>query len=112
MSRPHRGNLTRERIIRLLREHLPDLQRRYGVRRIALYGSLARGEGRSDSDVDLLVELSQPLGLQFITLADEMESLLGRRVDIATMETFYHLRANPRKRHIAAAIEKELVYVE
>lgn len=105
-------DLSRERIVQILREHLPDLRTRYGVRRIALYGSFARGEGKPSSDIDLLVELAQPLGLQFVALANEVESLLGRKVDIATLETFHHIKDNSRKQHIAAAIERDLVYVE
>lgn len=105
-------DLSRERIVQILREHLPDLRTRYGVKRIALYGSFARGEGKPSSDIDLLVELTQPLGLQFIALANEVESLLGRKVDIATLETFHHTKDDSRKQHIAAAIERDLVYVE
>lgn len=115
MSNPARevcDDLTKERIVQILRQHLPDLRTRYGVRRIALYGSFARGEGKPSSDIDLLVELAQPLGLQFIALANEVESLLGRKVDIATLETFHYIKDDSRKQHIAAAIERDLVYVE
>lgn len=105
-------DLSRERIVQILREHLPDLRTRYGVKRIALYGSFARGEGKPSSDVDLLVELAQPLGLQFIALANEVESLLGRKVDIVTLESFHHAGSDPRKRHITAAVEESLVCLE
>jgi len=112
MNGTDREKLTKEHIIHLLRDRLPDLRARYGVRRIALYGSFARGEGSPNSDVDLLVELSQPLGLRFIALANEVESLLGRDVDIATFETFYRTKSDARKQHIATAIERDLTYVE
>ncbi len=50
-----------------------------------LFGSVARGETREDSDVDLLVEFSQPVGMfQFIEIQQWLESLLGCRVDLGT----------------------------
>jgi uncharacterized protein len=59
-----------------------------GVRRIALFGSMARGEARADSDVDLLVEF-EPGGKsfdRFLALSDLLEHLLGRHVDLVTTE--------------------------
>jgi hypothetical protein len=45
------------------------MQKRFGITRLALYGSTARGEQSEQSDVDILVELSWPLGLEFVELA-------------------------------------------
>lgn len=112
MSSASGDELTKERVIHLLRKHLPELRTRYGVKRIALYGSFARGQGKRKSDVDLLVDLEQPLGLRFVSLADDIESLLGRKVDIATLETFYRMKRDPRKHRLATAIEKDMLYVE
>jgi len=50
---------TREQIVTLLEGQRRFLQGRYGVRRIALFGSYARAEQREDSDVDILVDFSQ-----------------------------------------------------
>jgi len=48
-------------------------------------GSVARGDARQDSDVDVLVEFSHPVGLfQFIELQQQLEALLGCRVDLGT----------------------------
>lgn len=106
MNSPERDGLTKDHIVRLLREHLPDLRAKYGVKRAALYSSFARGEGQDSSDVDLLVELEH---LRFVALANEVENLLGRRIDLATLETFYRARSEPRKQHIAQNIERDLV---
>ncbi len=103
--------LTREQVLQVLRDHMPALRTRYGVRRLALYGSFARGSPSEQSDVDILVELEAPLGLRFVELAEELERLLGRRVDLATMETWRQSRQDPRRRHIAESIERELLYV-
>jgi len=68
------------------REQLEDLCRRHGIRRLALFGSGARGELRPDSDLDVLVEFlpGTTVGLRFITIQDELTALLGRKVDLCT----------------------------
>jgi predicted nucleotidyltransferase len=103
---------TMERILQVLGEHLPELRPRFGVRRLALYGSFARGSVSEHSDVDILVELEALLGLRFVELVEELERLLGRRVDLATVETFRRSWQDPRRRHIAESIERDLLYVE
>ena len=54
---------TREKILQTLRKELPYLQEKYGVERIAIYGSFAKGVQTGKSDVDILVQLMKPLGL-------------------------------------------------
>ncbi|MFN0015175.1 MAG: nucleotidyltransferase family protein [Saprospiraceae bacterium] len=57
--------------------------RKYAITRASLFGSFANGTATSDSDVDLLVELSTPIGLlEFIHIKHELEDLLGRKVDL------------------------------
>jgi predicted nucleotidyltransferase len=62
--------------------------RRMGVRRIALFGSMARGEADANSDVDLLVEFEPGAKSfdRFMALSDLLERLLGRRVELVTTE--------------------------
>lgn len=73
----------RERVMGLLRERADEL-RAQGVRGLALFGSVARGEARPDSDVDLLVELDgdTTLGFGVVGLRDELQRLLGREVGL------------------------------
>ena len=77
--------MERERILQLLTEHKPVLGERFGVRRLALFGSVARNVARPDSDVDVLVDFDGPatpeafFGVQFY-----LEDLLGREVDLVT----------------------------
>lgn len=103
--------LAKEDIFERLKRELPYLQEKYGVERIALYGSFARREQAEKSDVDLLVELTRPLGFEFVDLADYLEKVLGRKVDLATFSTFHRSKQDPRRRHIAFNVEKDLVYV-
>ena len=70
-----------------LEEVLPLLRERFGVAKIGIFGSTARGEDRPGSDVDVLVELS-PDHLtfrNFIALVDFLEDLYGRKVDLLTV---------------------------
>jgi len=76
--------MERDDILDALRGHLTEI-RGFGVIHLALFGSLARGEGRADSDVDILVEFSQPVGLfAFVRLQRYLEEILGRSVDLVT----------------------------
>ena len=68
----------------LLKRHQADLRRR-GVKSLAVFGSLARGEATPTSDIDVLVEFDRPVGLfEFIRSKLVLEDLTGRRVDLVT----------------------------
>ena len=75
---------TRDDVLSLLRREKPQLCRRYPIRRIALFGSWARGEATVVSDVDILVDVAPSIGLDFVTLADDLERLLDRKVDLVS----------------------------
>jgi len=98
-------------LLAVLRREMPSLRETYSVKRLALYGSFARGEAGPRSDVDLLVETIRPLGLEFVALARHLEKTLGRKVDLATFETLRRSKILPRRRAAAGAIEKSLVDV-
>jgi len=77
--------MRRDKVIKTLRKHRQDLADRYGVASLALFGSVARDQARAESDVDLLVEFSRPVGLfDFIDLQQRLESILGCKVDLGT----------------------------
>ena len=76
--------ITKEEILNTLAKDKPELQRRFKVRKMALFGSYARGEQRADSDVDILVEVDPSIGLEFVTLAERIEKLLGVGVDLVS----------------------------
>lgn len=65
------------------RDILLSIAGRYGATNLRLFGSVARGEERPDSDVDLLIDLSPERGFtDYLGLAEELEALLHRRVDL------------------------------
>ena len=67
------------------RQAISDIAERHGALRLRLFGSVARGEERPDSDVDLLVALRDDCGFEdYLALAEELEKLLGRKVDLVS----------------------------
>jgi uncharacterized protein len=105
------NTVTKGRILGKLRKELPHLRERYGVEKIAIYGSYAKGKPRKKSDVDILVQLMKPLGLDFIGLAYHLEKILRKKVDLATFETLKTSAENPRYARIASDIQRTLSYV-
>ena len=79
------------------------LHQRFGVVRLALFGSVARDEATPGSDVDLLVEFDKPVGLfSFLELQYHLEALLGCAVDLGTMKS---LKPGLRARVMAEAVD-------
>ena len=68
----------------ILAHYRPQLVTRYPIRRLAMFGSYARNEATPGSDVDILVEFSEPVGLQFFELARELEQILQKPVDLVS----------------------------
>jgi len=99
--------MSKEEVVELLREKYPYLMSEYGVKRIGLFGSYAKGTPSETSDVDVVVEFARPIGLRFVEFAEYLESLLGKRVDVLTPAGVQGIRIA----RIAEEIEKSLVYV-
>jgi predicted nucleotidyltransferase len=74
----------KEQILNTLREQRERLAHRYPIRRLALFGSWARGDAEEKSDVDVLVDVDPSIGIQFVELAEELEQALGRHVDLVS----------------------------
>ena len=74
----------REQILSTLHEQRRILSGHYPIRRLALFGSWARGDARVGSDVDVMVEVDPSIGIGFVELAEELERALGRRVDLVS----------------------------
>jgi predicted nucleotidyltransferase len=77
---------SRSEVLERLRQHYPDLASQFKVSNLALFGSFARDEQTSASDVDLLVSFAEPIGFGFMHLGDRLEDLLGLRVDLVASD--------------------------
>lgn len=74
-----------EEIKRIIREHKLTLEKQFKVRSVAIFGSYARGEQEEGSDIDILVEFSEPIGFfAFLDLEEYLETLLGTGVDLVS----------------------------
>ncbi len=91
-------------VIDILKRHEREIKKRFGVRRIGLFGSFARGEQKDTSDVDILVEFEEPTFDNFMNLAFFLEDLFGRRVELVTPDSL-----SP---YIAPYVKKEVVWAD
>ncbi|RLG75327.1 MAG: nucleotidyltransferase [Thermoprotei archaeon] len=93
-----------EEIRSKLEELKPVLKDRFKVENIGFFGSYVRGEQKRGSDLDVLVEFSEPIGLfKFIELEDFLTEKLGVKVDLVMKDSL--------KPRIKESILKEAVYV-
>ena len=77
-----------ENIKLTLAQHKTALRKKYKVKSIGVFGSYVRGEQRSRSDLDVLVEFEEPIGLfEFMDLELYLSSLLGVKVDLVEKQT-------------------------
>ncbi len=95
--------MTKEEILKILADDMPQMQKQFKVRKMALFGSYARGDQRQNSDVDILVDVDPSIGLEFVTLAERLEKSLNASVDLVSS------RAVTSKSF--KFIESELIYV-
>ena len=94
--------LTTEDIQEKLKKYKLTLQEKYNVKSIGLFGSYIHGDQTEDSDVDVLVEFSRPIGWKFIDLKDFLEEILEKEVDLVTVGAL--------KPQLRDEILKEVVY--
>ena len=72
------------------RSEILGIASKYGARNLRLFGSMARGDAREDSDIDLLVDLEAGRNLlDHIALIQDLEDLLGRKVDVVTEKALH-----------------------
>lgn len=96
--------MTRQETLSILKAHLPEFRERYGVERLALFGSLARDEAREDSDVDIIVDFAEPATLfELVGLKQDLEALLGRKVDVGTLGAL--------KEPLEPEVKQDMIYV-
>jgi predicted nucleotidyltransferase len=95
---------TKEQYIHLLRRFAADHGAEYGITRIGIFGSVARGEQRADSDVDVLVEAPVLGLLSLIDMKRQLEEKFNAPVDVVRRTEYMPQRLKER-------VEKEVIYV-
>ncbi len=99
--------LTKHQVIEILRKEQATLRNRFGVKKIAIFGSFARGNPTLKSDIDIFLELEKPLGLKFFQLGDYLEKKFHRKTDILTPGGLKGIRI----KHVADNIRRSIIYV-
>ena len=93
-----------EEIKRTLLQHKAELKKKFKVKTIGVFGSYVRGEQKRGSDVDILVEFEDPIGLfEFMDLEEHISKLLGVKVDLVSKKAL--------KPHIGERILQEVIIV-
>jgi len=92
-----------EEVKEIINRHKHELEEKYKVKNVGIFGSYVRGEQSEASDIDVLVEFREPVGFLFIHLGDFLEQILQSRVDLITSEA---IKPNRQK-----YIMEELIYV-
>ena len=92
-----------DEVIQVLQQLKPELAQTFHVQTIGLFGSIVRNDFSASSDIDILVDFSRPIGIEFIDLAQYMEQHLQKKVDLVS-------RKGMKDRYFKA-IEQEIVYV-
>ncbi len=99
--------MEKEIILRILRENLIEMKEKYGIKKIGIFGSAVRGDMDEESDIDIIVEFS-PDRISYKTfggLANFLEKILNRKVDILTTTGLQHIRYKTVKESIKKDIE-------
>lgn len=95
--------MQKEEIIQVLRAELPLLKTEYGVQSIGLFGSYAAGRNQPDSDLDFLVELTDPLAKNYFGLWAYLEKRFQKKVDLVR-------KGNHLREKFLRHIQSEIVY--
>ena len=91
-------------ITAIIQKNMVFLRSEYHVKTIGVFGSFSRGEEQRSSDVDILVEFLEPLGMfKFIELEESLSKLIGKKVDLVTKKAL--------KPAIKEEILQEVIYV-
>ncbi len=86
-----------------LSKHKNHLFNDYPLKSMAIFGSYSRQENQELSDLDLIVEFNDKIGIRFIDLAEEIEKIVGVKVDLVSK--------NGLKEKYRKAIDNDLIYV-
>jgi len=95
--------MQREQVLNILSAHKQELATKYGVRRLGIFGSVARNEAKETSDIDIIVEMPPDL-FQMVHMKEDLEHLLAASVDLIRYQK--HLNTLLKRR-----IDNEAVYV-
>lgn len=95
--------MTKEAIIKILKKHKPEMQKKYGLTELALFGSFSRNEQTQNSDIDLLVDFNKTPGLNYFDMLYELDALFKNEIQVISKKAI--------KPKYLKAIQQDLIYV-
>lgn len=101
--RPADG-LDRDAVLSMLKVYYLYNKERMGIERIGIFGSFARDEAGPDSDIDIIIDLDDPDLFRYAAVADQLETVFGRRIDLVSATAKF-------PEAFRARLEKEVIYV-
>jgi uncharacterized protein len=96
--------MRREDIIKFITAHKSKFEQEFGLKRIGLFGSYARGEYQKESDIDIVVEIEKPDMFYLIGIKQTIEEALGNKVDIVRLR-------DTMNQALKSRIEQDVIYV-
>lgn len=96
--------MNRDDIVSFISIHKSEFEQKFGVKRIGLFGSYARGEVREGSDIDIVVELKKPDLFFLIGVKQAFEEALEKKVDVVRLR-------DKMNRFLRQRIERDVIYV-
>lgn len=97
-------SINRDYVLEILKKHKKDFKEKYGVTAIGLFGSMARGNNSSSSDIDVIIKMSKPDLFYMVHIKEALEEEYRTKVDVI----HYRDRMNP---FLKKRIDKDAVYV-
>lgn len=95
---------TIEELKQILAEHKPEIKKKFKVKSIGIFGSFVRGENKEKSDVDVLVEFAEPVGMfDFLDLEEYLQNIFRLKVDLVSRKAL--------KPKIGEYILREVIYI-
>lgn len=73
-----------QQIVNILKSQKKELEKKYPISELALFGSYARGDNHEYSDIDILVDFNGRIGIEFISLAHELEDIFNTKIDLVS----------------------------
>jgi predicted nucleotidyltransferase len=94
---------SKKQVLQILSQKNSELQGRYPISELGLFGSYARGDYNEKSDIDILVDFNDRIGIGFIALAHELEDLFDQKIDLVSRRAI--------KSRYLPFVEKSLIHV-
>ena len=95
--------MTKESVLKILKENKNDLKAKFDVQKIGLFGSFARDEANEKSDIDIIIKVNKKDFFKRFYIKEYLEKLFNKKVDVGYLESI--------RTPIKKIVEKELIYV-